>query len=625
VDYSPPAEQGRPLRQPRILWAVTHQTLARSDVPALEAAGFTVVAEEPELSVIRDSDALEYPLVGERGSEWGPYRRLRLWARDGLVSAEEARAVNDAFDAVMVHTRLDVARNVRSWFDGAVLFRHFGEMPWVSGDADVSDGSIAHAGIHYVPLLPSLAGTPLARTFDETLLLRSTLPAAEEAVGAIRRDGDPVRIGLFVEKITDVAKVRSWVRDLARGLPDGEVVVLGLEAAVRAGFGEAPPNVVVPPRLEALAYWRLFGSLSALVYPYSNPRHIHYVPYEAIALGIPCFTLESAQVAVDLRGIGAGAGDERMTGISASPSEAISRALVAVGDADLLRSIWSGQKPVLDLLSPDAVLGQSAALREAVETATAGRVRGDGDPPEIRSPMPALTVRAFGLGSGVGDTIEIASAAVVTAAELGDGVHGAFVAECGHKDGLVVELAPGESHFLRLGMPAAGADATRFVRVDVATDPCPRFPAELTTIRTEGSQWSNFVRRSGVEWGSASTWTAVAQIGPRDSLRVKVFGDEMKGPIRLRRIAIEVMDEAQWWAEREQHLLEALTVLQDGNTHLAAYASRIERECERLKHAAEEAGRWGADLERQLLAQRPNGTHGARARARAAALLKRRR
>jgi hypothetical protein len=603
--------------RPRLFWAVTHQTLAKSDVPCLEAAGFQVVVEDPEVSVIRDSDILEYPVIGDQSAGWDHFRGLRLWARNGLVFPSEAEAVNAAFDAVMVHTRLDVARNVRSWFEGTVFFRHFGEMPWVEGDPSTQDATTDHAGITYVPLLPSLVGTPLSTTFDDVLLLRSSLPATTEEGGSTAAVvPDRKRIGLFVEKIDDPRKVRDWARKLASDLLDFEIVLMGLEPHARHVLEDLPANVFVPPRLAAAEYWQLFRSLSALIYPYSNPRHIHYVPYEAIALGIPCLTAENAQVGIDLCAT-LGNGSRQVAGIFPTPQDAIDRAADVVRDDAQLRSIAASQSKVLELMSERAVVDQARSINERVASAPGFRGRGEVvacDIPPSSVVMPRNPICQSAMVLAAHGAVEFDPVAVVTSDSLGRGVCGRFIMHSHDRCDVSLELLPGESHFIRLGMPGAAIECESFLSVTVSVDHSQIFPAELTTLKGADSGWATFVRLDGDNWSSSSNWRAMARVGQRDALRIKVFGDAFDAPLRIHTVRVETMNESQWWIERERHLVEAIERLQVDHRDASLYAEMLEAECALLKQAAEDAGKWGADLEQQVIALRRGS--GSRVRAR---------
>jgi hypothetical protein len=589
--------------KPRLLWAVTHQTLAKSDVPCFEAAGFEVVAEDPELSVIRDSDVFEYPIVGEQGAEWDAFRGLRLWARSGLVSDAEAVAVNSTFDAIMVHSRLDVARNVRSWFDGAVLFRHFGEMPWVDGDPDTMKMASDCAGITYVPLLPALVGTPLASSFGDTYLVRSTLPATtHNADSGSTSLSIPSRLGIFVEKIDDPRKVLAWVKRLAVDRPDSAIIVMGLEPQYRSEVEGSGENVMVPVRLEFDDYWKLFRSLDMLIYPYSNPRHIHYVPYEAVALGIPCLTCEQSPIGVDLGSCCRNV-EEAQIGLSPTPDDVINRAATIPLDAESLDSIARIQRAVLELMSADAVIGQARAVQECVISApnfAAGGVAvADLVPPETT--MPRSTALAGSVPSFEQQELIFEPAAVVTAEVLGRGVHGLFHAPADNPGAIQVDLLPGESHFIRLPINAVLAETELFLKVTVSLDQSHTFPAELTTLNGKASSWAPFVRSDGASTCSASAWSALARVRHSESLRIKVFGDQYHSPILLKGIRVRLIDEGAWWLERDRHLVEVLEGIQVDYQKLGKHAAQLETECAELKQAAEAAGEWGADLEQQIL------------------------
>ena len=69
------------MSQLRLLWAATHPTLGLSDIPALRRAGFKVLPEAPELSVIDALGRSELTPNRAVSREEQSLENLRLWPR----------------------------------------------------------------------------------------------------------------------------------------------------------------------------------------------------------------------------------------------------------------------------------------------------------------------------------------------------------------------------------------------------------------------------------------------------------------------------------------------------------------------------------------------------------------
>lgn len=283
----------------RLLWSISHPTLARSDVPALRGAGFRVTQEEPELSVLDPVGIEELTLGIPQPPELEGPNNLRLWPKLGRLAPNEIELANSYFDVIVVSTIPRIAIEVSRWFRGVTIYRDFGELPWVLGNRATGDELLEFGRVLHCPISPHIH-SPLAQLSRESILLRTTIPAPVssanvEVIQAART------IGVFLGG-RSTTENREFLQQLHVALPLNskcEVRIFGLGATDRAIFERLFPAFTLMPRLANEMFQTVFSQLSVLIYPHESKNHSHYTPYEAIALGIPTLLLRGTPISLD--------------------------------------------------------------------------------------------------------------------------------------------------------------------------------------------------------------------------------------------------------------------------------------------------------------------------------------
>ncbi|HUS61370.1 MAG TPA: hypothetical protein VMY34_04175, partial [Acidimicrobiales bacterium] len=171
--------------------------------------------------MLRELDFVAYPDDGPNEVEVG--RRLHLWSRDGRVTAAEAEAVNESFDAVMVATRFDLAVEIRRWFRGTVCFRYLGNVPTIPGATSAPSRRRDAEGIVSVPIFSTLADSPLGRAFRDQFLVRTVVP--DPPVQVTRASGDAV--GIYLAGLVPDDDWVAWTTRIAQKT-DREVLAFGV-------------------------------------------------------------------------------------------------------------------------------------------------------------------------------------------------------------------------------------------------------------------------------------------------------------------------------------------------------------------------------------------------------------
>jgi hypothetical protein len=523
-------------RAPRLLWAVSHPTLVRAEVPVLRAAGINVVPEEPDPSVLRELDFVEYPdILGESANhhELHVGRNLQLWARGGRVSKAEATAVNAAFDAIMVASRLDVAIGVRRWFEGEVLFRWFGHVP----SLHPSGRTGAVSGIRMVPIFRSLLRDDFSRRFASSSLLRTVIPRPPSEGGEEGREGS---VGVYLGGLSELHAWREYLARIAHGARGRSVVVFGLSGEAVATLSPLPSNVTILPRLARDDYWRMFASLSVMVYPHSDPKHSHYVPFEAIQMRIPCLMLRGGAVAGEA--IGDGQRCDESMGVLAAPgdiSDSVSRLL---SSRRATTELVSAQQALLVPFSQEVVTEQAGHLREIITPQTLHR---DGQPevePGLGIPSTSALRRAH--SGGPLQAAHVAASSIVAVSNL----NGALSAEFGYSPRnrtlSEVVLHPGDDVLLKCGAPVAGVPLGQRLRVRVRTRGNPQLVA-VAEVALGDNIVSASALSQAVESGDGDCWGADLRIPRGHSARIRLLTSLMPSGVRLRDVDLRQVAEGQ--------------------------------------------------------------------------------
>ena len=492
-------------------------------------------------------DAVDQPALGNRSSHYAALRSIRLWARDGLVTESEAAFVNDSIDAIMIHSRLDVAVNVQSWFRGTVFYRHFGDISSIIPDQRFDSERANLSRIIHVPILQSLLNDAFARRFNQSLILRSSmiLPPVAHAVSA---DGHgSVRVGLFVALLDDLAQVFINITKLARSSPDVEIDVFGLNLNDVSEIPVLPSNVVIVPRLNDLDYWARFRSLKLVVYPHENPRHSHYIPYESVALGIPCLVTRASAIANDFAACGIG--EDESNGIFPTVPAILDAVPRLVNSDQALAAIAYLQSPVLEAFSADAIRCEATQLVAAV---TSSRQYIDSDPSQAAPIEPWLTIPASIVRGDLEHfqktgCLVINPATIAASTTLGFGISGEVV--FGDADGPVLDFFPGVSNQLRLGKPAFYHAESITCRLSVRTRNTHEWPAAVFVSKSGEFVQFVFSREFRTLPNGDVCWDAFITISPPDEVVVAVMNDDILDRLRVVEVELKVLTEMQWLQE----------------------------------------------------------------------------
>ena len=507
---------------PRVLWAISHPTLVRAEVPILRQAGLDVVPEEPDPSALRELDFVQYPSDDQYDTVDAPVapgRCLRLWARGGRVSPAEAAAVNAHYDAIMVATRLDVALTVRRWFRGVVLFRHFGNVPGLPGMDDPPRDPRLLSGIVGVPIFSSLLDSPLGRALPETRLLRTAVPKPPvRTTGLVSPDGD---VGIYLGGLGNPTDYLPQIVRLAAAVPDRRIALLGLTETHRAQFEHAARNLLVVPRLGEREYWERFTSLSVMVYPHEDPRHSHYIPFEAISLGIPCLVLERG-VAAGEAGI-PGTKDGAPSGVFIDWQGLTHELAALLRSPERLTALARAQQPLLGPFSEQTVLRQARQLAELVGSAAPAVRRATADAIYAGGIPSARNLRE-GMRSGLPEEVGVAAARIAASDDLAKTWSARLVAD--PADGVLarLETVPGDDLLLKIGAPEGLPADGRRLRVTVHTAEQLDLPAVAEVTRGDDVLSRHPLRRlDAPATGAGGGCAAEVVLTPGQAVRIRVL------------------------------------------------------------------------------------------------------
>ena len=105
---------------------------------------------------------------------------------------------------------------------------------------------------------------------------------------------------IFVAGLASEDWLLPWLKSFRDLLPTGvEIRVFGTNESVNAALRDLKMTPV--GRLPDAGYWARFAASNIWVYPHEDPLHSHYVPLEAISLGIPCVLTARTAVAAESR------------------------------------------------------------------------------------------------------------------------------------------------------------------------------------------------------------------------------------------------------------------------------------------------------------------------------------
>ena len=362
---------------PILLWALTHPTLVKAEVPLLREAGFEVVVQEPTTHV-RAVEVIEYPDVSDYPNPANDARivaardlgsRVRLGPRGGLVTAGESAIINWAFDAIMTDDERIVEQRLPRWFHGAVLFRDYGNVPGtLTQDRGPRRGH--HANIVGVPILSGLEATRFERSLPRVHTLGTVVPQPPAKMKRVSA-GHAV-VSIFVAGLESEREFLPWLTAFRSALPsDAEIRVFGGHESLTSDYQALGVKPI--GRLPDAEYWALFAAADLWVYPHQERLHSHYIPLEAISLGIPCIMTAQTAVAGECRS--AITANSESCGIVANRHGLGPLAARLLQSPDERQQVVARQRELLRPFSRETVLDQARALVEIVTEIGASRRR----------------------------------------------------------------------------------------------------------------------------------------------------------------------------------------------------------------------------------------------------------
>lgn len=519
--------------RPRLYWAYSHQTLVRSEPEILEQAGFEVTVEDPERFTLRESSFVDYPVdlgsVNTRRGSSLSAPQFRFSARGGQVSPEEVRWANTHLDAILISGPLRHAANIAEWFEGSVLYRWFGSPEsgewgvksesWPVPTRSISSRMIA------VPAFSGLLETVPHSLFDHKSLLRVEVPplARKSTLPAERPT-----VGVFVGYVGNDYWVAEWLQELAEKLDGWRIRIFAASPLLCRRLQGSEAEFEILPRLSDAQYWEKFQQCSIIVYPHEYKYHSHYIPLEAIQMGIPAVVSSKGAFALEngLNGLGQ---DE--AGVYASRESMLSAVIRLTRDESARGDLIQGQRKLLVPFDRDTVVAQAEHLASMVlagdVTRTERRRRDVSGAVGIPTNRPLIEA----LRGGFDGKLTLAPATIVEPIRVQYAEPLNAVLRPG-PDGLITEVsATGAGDFdLSVGALAVDSDTTMCVRLEMDSQGVGPAPCRIEY----GHRIYPMVR----EEGSAATWTCAFESRPDSLLKIRMVGALIEQWLRIRSLTV---------------------------------------------------------------------------------------
>ncbi len=345
----------------------------RSEVPILARAGFDVSVQDSLGSNSLPSETLELQLnlefsasspegVPRTDDRFGP--RSRISVRTSPLSPLEYEVLNSEFDAILV-VDIEIAHALASRFAGVVLFRDYGRVPSQLGGMHFNEErspttrSTSKTLIVHVPIFGTIP-PPSMLDFDDRVVLRTVAPPLPHAPSRLPSRGRVVNV--FAAFACREQWFFPWLARLLESTRNATIRVFGTDQEYFAAISALGAEWL--PRMRPERYGPLFASADVWVYPYSDPRHSHYVPLEAISLGMPCVLLD--RTAITVEGAHLIKGRRAEFGIVDDLDAMIDMAASILDSTDHGERIVYNQQELLTPFSADAVQSQAEKLKNVV-------------------------------------------------------------------------------------------------------------------------------------------------------------------------------------------------------------------------------------------------------------------
>jgi hypothetical protein len=344
----------------RLLWIVNHQTLMAAEVPILRSLGWEVFIPKrvPDDTGYRSSAvSYEYDAALALPASALAVLNLHNFYQHPWAPTVEG-IINDNFDVLITtvsHYTMSLSEAARK-FRGTVVARVFGrEHPERYSDWPATTrrpqlmSELAGLGDRFVF---AQSYDNLAEIEDEPLKSRGhtvTVPLSPEIYRSAGtwRGGDSDAIFLC-PAINDNGYYAGVYRDIKRSFGDLPHRIFGRQ------FGVIDDPAVLPFLSDA-ELTELYATAPVLVYPSTEPRHLHYSPLEAMVVGTPVLFRRGGLL-------------DQLAGSSlpgccddAGAMHAAAQRLLA-GDRDLAERIRSSQGAILAAFEGDVARRQWQSL-----------------------------------------------------------------------------------------------------------------------------------------------------------------------------------------------------------------------------------------------------------------------
>lgn len=555
----------RPERPLRLLWAITHLTLMRSEPHVLAEAGFDVSLQETVGEFVHPIDLLELEPESEfrRGRAWvgddhdrvGP--RSRIMPRSGDLTEAEIAAIGSEFDVIVIADAIS-ARRLAGRFRGVVVHRDFGRLPGAlppPDDPEDREGRLRAdrpGRLVHVPILGTIEPASTVE-YDDRVVLRTVAPPL---VGAASRPRSGERIvNVFATEQARRPWFLPWLADLVESSGASRVRLFGTGPGVAAGARRVGAEWL--PRLPKLEYGRLFSDADVWVYPFADRIHSHYIPLEAISLGIPCVLCEGTAVVEESdRAIGARRRDFGVVDGVGSMRAMVAELLAA---PDHAAEVAANQMSLLDPFSADALASSADQLRDVVHRIVVDdrdRVERSsvGDPADIGIPSGATYLGA--LRDGLPRSARV-DASVIAFADRFRGEFAVELTSSGTSPSALTDARPvfGDPTSFILGAPSHVAGVAGRFAVRCVTSGDPGAPVALR-VRSIAEPLAALhlpiitavESADGVE--PTIAYDFVADVRPEEWITVVTINALVRPGFVLHRFEIERVDPATTAVER---------------------------------------------------------------------------
>ncbi|BEP15770.1 hypothetical protein acdb102_40810 [Acidothermaceae bacterium B102] len=345
----------------RLIWIVNHRTLLTAEVPILRGLGYEVfvpkiIPDDPGLRSLVATDVYDAGL-GLPGEVLETLNAHNFY--EAAWSPRLTDLINEHFEVVvsLVSSYLTPIAEAAAHFDGTLVARVFGrEDPRTY--TELMNGWPS-------PLLPAIAAMGDRFVFGQGFDNLAEVEAPE-----LRERAHTLAVPLPDSVYEHTATWRGDGEQLVMLCPEiaASPYYQAIYDAMKADFGDLPHVIfgrqsqpvddeAVLPYLSEAELFALYAAAPVMVYPSSEPRHVHYSPVEAMIVGTPVLYRRGALLdrlaGATLPGSCADAADMR-----------VKAERLLAGDAALAADICGTQHAIVDTFATELAARQWASALE---------------------------------------------------------------------------------------------------------------------------------------------------------------------------------------------------------------------------------------------------------------------